>query len=265
MTAAAIRRDGPAGRFYEVNGQLLPSVTHILSAIHKPALVPWAANQERALVLDAATTLHRELATAPVPSLVSAAWYRQTLLARLGPTKAHQRQLAAAGDIGTQAHKAIEWLMRTAIGANAGPEPRISAPALIAVQAFQVWAASVQLKPVLVERTVYSLRHQYAGTLDLLARVHGVLTQVDFKTGKAIYGESHLQAAAYSAALEEMGYLEPINAIVVRLPKVVSDPGFEVVDVPARAELLPVFLATRTLWAWTYANEAKYRARRKVA
>ena len=37
-----IRRDGPSGRFYEVQGQLLPSVTHILTAINKPALVPWA-------------------------------------------------------------------------------------------------------------------------------------------------------------------------------------------------------------------------------
>lgn len=26
--------------------------------------------------------------------------------------------------------------------------------------------------------------------------------------------------------------------------------------------LLPVFLATRTLWAWTYANESKFRNRR---
>ena len=262
IAASVIRRDGPAGRFYEVDGELYPSVTHILTAINKPALVPWAANQERAHVVDAATELQRELAArTPMPP----AWYRAALLERLGPIKAHQRKLATAGDIGTEAHKAIEWIMRTAIGAEAGPEPLISAPALAAVLAFQQWAARVQLKPVLIERTVYSKRHRYAGTLDVLARVDGVLTQVDFKTGKAVYAEAHLQAAAYSAALEEMGYLEPVNAIVVRLPKVADDPGFEVVDVPARAELLPVFLATRTLWEWQYAQEAKWRARRSVA
>lgn len=262
MTATVTRVDGPNGRFYNVDGELYPSVTHILTAINKPALVPWAANQERALVLDAATALQRELGGR---ALVSPAWYRAALLARLGPTKAHQRQLAIAGDIGTEAHQAIEWIMRTAIGAVAGPEPRISAPALVAVQAFQIWAESVRLKPILVERVVYSKTQRYAGTLDLLARVDGVLTQVDFKTGKAVYAESHLQAAAYSAALVEMGYLEPVAALVVRLPKVATDPGFEVVAVPARAELLPVFLATRTLWEWQYAHEAKWRARRRVA
>lgn len=258
MTATVIRRDGPAGRFYEVDGDLVPSVTHILTAINKPALVPWAANQERAHVLDQATELQRELASRPM----SANGFRAALLARLGTIKAHQRTMERAGDIGTEAHHAIEWLMRTAIGAVAGPEPMISAPALLAVRAFQVWAARVHLKPVLVERVVYSRTHRYAGTLDLLARVEGVLTQVDFKTGKAVYAESHLQAAAYSAALEEMGYLEPVAAIVVRLPKVESDPGFDVVDVPARADLLPVFLATRAVWEWQYAHEEARRARR---
>lgn len=261
-----VRHDTASGRFYEVDGQLLPSVTHILTAIHKPALVPWAANQERALVLDAATTLHRDLATAPVPSLLSAAWYRQTLLARLGPTKAHARQLAAAGDIGSEAHKAIEWIMRTAIGAAAGPEPRISAPALLAVQAFQDWAASVSLKPVLVERTVYSTVHGYAGTMDLLARVHGVLTAVDFKTGKAVYPEAHLQSAAYQTALIEMGYLPPAGGgVIVRLPKTAQDPAFQVVPVAPVADLFPVFLAAKQLWAWQYANEATWRRRGRVA
>lgn len=260
-----VRLDGPDGRFYEVDGQRYPSVTHILTAIHKPALVPWAANQERALVLDAATTLHRELATAPVPSLLSAAWYRAALLARLGPTKAHQRQLALAGDIGTQAHKAIEWLMRTGVGAEAGPRPVVSPAAAIAVAAFEDWAIKVQLKPVLIERTVYSKVHGYAGTMDLLARVHGVLTLVSLKTGKAVYPEAFLQEAAYSVALEEMGYREPTQSIVLRLPKVATDPGFEAVPVPPRADLFPVFLAAKALWTWQYANDAKWRARRQVA
>lgn len=261
MTATVIRRDGPAGRFYEVDGELFPSVTHILTAINKPALVPWAANQERAHVVDQATSLHREIASRPM----TAHAFRTALLARLGTLRAHQRTLAAAGDIGHEAHQAIEWLMRTAIGADAGPEPMVSAPALVAVQAFQAWAVRVQLKPVLVERVVYSRRHRYAGTLDLLARVDGVLTQIDFKTGKAVYAESHLQAAAYSAALVEMGYLEPVAAIVVRLPKREDDPGFEVVPIEARAELFSVFLSTRALWAWQWAIATTWRRPRAAA
>jgi hypothetical protein len=258
MNATVIRRDGLKGRFYEVDGVLFPSVTHILTAINKPALVPWAANQERAHVVAAATSLYRE--TAAQPLLTHR--FRAALEGRLGVIKAHQRTMEAAGDIGTQAHRAIEWLLRTALGVEAGPEPMVSAPALVAVQAFQTWAVGVALKPILVERIVYSKRHEYAGTLDLLARVNGVLTTIDWKTGKAVYAESHLQAAAYSAALAEMGYLEPTQSLIVRLPKVAGDPGFDVVPVEGRAELLPVFLATRVLWAWQWQQATTWRPKK---
>jgi len=51
------RKDGPSGRFYEIDGQRLPSVTHVLSCIGKPALIAWAANQERTLCIDVAADL----------------------------------------------------------------------------------------------------------------------------------------------------------------------------------------------------------------
>jgi hypothetical protein len=259
MAAQVTQVNGPDGRFYNVDGELFPSVTHILGAIAKPALVPWAAKMEREAVSEAATALYDELGAAG--QRYPASWFAAALAAKLGTIKAHERTLKRAGDIGSEAHQAIEWLLRTALGAEAGPKPVISAPAMIAVQAFKAWALEVSLKPILIERIVYSKQHRYAGTLDLLARVNGVLTMIDFKTGKAVYAESHLQAAAYSAALEEMGYCEPTQSLIVRLPKVVGDPPVEVVPVPARAELLPVFLATRQLWAWQYANDQAFKAR----
>lgn len=259
MSAVVVRRDGPSGRFYEVDGDLYPSVTHILTAINKPALVPWAAKQERESCTAAAAQLYEDLNASG--QKFPASWYLTELHARLGNVKAHQRTMEKAGDIGGEAHRAIEWILRTAIGAEAGPQPHISAPAAIAVQAFRQWAVSVQLKPVLIERMVYSKTHRYAGTIDLLARVRGVLTMVSLKTGKAIYAEAFLQEAGYSAALVEMGYREPEAAIVIRLPKLATDPGFEVVDVPDRAALFPVFLATRALWEWTHAQEEAFRAR----
>jgi genome maintenance exonuclease 1 len=259
--AAQVRQvNGPDGRFYEVDGELYPSVTHILGAVNKPALIPWAAKQEREAVSEAATALYGELSAGGQP--YPASWFAAALAARLGTVKAHQRTLAKAGDIGTEAHQAIEWLLRTALGAEAGPKPVISAPAMIAVQAFKAWAVSVSLKPILIERIVYSKAHRYAGTLDLLARVNGVLTMIDFKCSRAVYQEAHLQAAAYIAALADMGYREPARALIVRLPKVADDPGLEVVDVPDCAALLQVFLATRRLWEWTYANGQAFKARK---
>jgi len=261
----AVRKDSAiSGRFYDVDGELYPSVTHILGAIAKPALIPWAAAQERTLVTDAAADLYVEWLREVVPPQMPRAAYVATLLARLGQVKAHQKELAKAGEIGTQTHKLIEWTMRTAIGADAGPKPLVNEKALWGFMAFEDWAKSVALKPVLIEQTVYSKTHQYAGTMDLLARVNGVLTLVDFKTGKAIYPEAHLQSVAYQAALIEMGYVAPSAGLIVRLPKVDTDPAFEVGTVPPVAELFPVFQAVQALWKWSYAQDAAYRARREA-
>ena len=268
MPKATITRKDSAvsGRFYDIDGELYPSVTHCLQAIAKPALINWAANTERAAVTEAAADLYEQWAKAVVPPVVPRDAYIATLTAKLGQVKAHQKALAKAGDIGTQAHKLIEWTMRTALHAEAGDKPVVSDQALWAFMAFEDWAKSVSLKPVLIEQTVYSKVHQFAGTMDLLARVHGVLTLVDFKTGKGIYPESYLQSAAYQVALIEMGYVQPAAGLIVRLPKVDTDPAFEVAEVPPVAELFPVFLAVKDLWKWSYANEEAYRARRaKVA
>lgn len=263
-TKAIQKNSKVGGRFYDVDGALYPSVTHILGCIGKPALINWAANEERKLVTQAAADLYVEWAAQLVPPQMPRESYDATLLARLGTVKAHQKLLTKAGDIGTQIHSRVEWLMRTAIGAAAGPEPKVVDAALWASMAFEDWAKSVNLKPVLIEKTVYSKTHEYAGTMDLLARVNGVLTLIDFKSGKAIYSEAHLQNVAYQTAMQEMGY-QPVAGLIVRLPKLESDPAFEVAEVPPLADLFPVFLAVKELWKWSYAQEAAYRARREAA
>jgi len=261
-----VRRDSTAGRFYEIDGRQLPSVTTILSAINKPALVPWAAKVEREAVTQAAADLYMQWAAQPVTRTpLPRSWYLTELLGKLGQVRAHEKVLATAGDLGTEAHKLIEWTMRSAIGAVAGPKPIVRAQAQWAFQAFMDWAGRVNLKPVLIEQTVYSKVHGFAGTMDVLARVNGVLSLIDFKTGKSVYPESFLQSAAYSTALVEMGYVLPSVALIVRLPKVETDPAFQVVTVPPAADLFPVFLAAKQLWHWTHANEAAYRARRGAA
>jgi len=253
------RQDTPAGRFYDVDGEAFPSVTHVLSVIGKPALINWAANQERDLVTEAAADLYLDLLKAQP---MSRPVFTMTLAGRLGTVRAHRRALDKAGAIGAQAHALIEWHLRTLLGHKVGPEPAASDPARWAFIAFRTWAESVDLQPRLIEQTVWSRTHRYAGTMDLLADVNGVSTLVDFKTGKAVYPEAHLQNVAYQVALMEMGHATPEAGLIVRLPKVRSDPDFELAPVPPIAELLPVFLAVRRLWEWNHANETKRQAAR---
>lgn len=253
------RRDTPNGRFYDVDGELYPSVTHILGVISKPALLHWAANQERELVTEAAADLYLDLLSTP-PMIRPV--YVTTLAGRLGHVRAHRRALERAGAIGQQTHALIEWTLRQQLGQLIGRAPRVEPPARHAFASFQAWADSVHLVPKYIEQTVYSRTHRYAGTMDLLAEVNGVLTLVDFKTGKAIYPEAHLQNAAYQAALAEMGHSVPAAGLIVRLPKVAADPDFELATVPPVPDLLPVFLAARVLWEWTYQHELAYQAKR---
>ena len=56
---------------------------------------------------------------------------------------------------------------------------------------------------------------------------------VDFKTGKAIYPtEAFLQSVAYQRAFAEMGHGRVDGGLIIRLPKVASDSGFEVAGRP---------------------------------
>lgn len=283
-----LRTDSRSGRFYDIPDDTgatvrMPSVTTILSAINKPALVPWAAKEERLAVMEASADLHAECARQQFPR----AMYLLALEQRLGRTKAHVKALAKASEIGTQAHAKIEWTLRQQLGTAIGAAPAVVPAAQIAFEAFAVWARTVRLQPQLIEQTVYSRTHVFAGTMDLLATLNSgalltllerqgpvtatladwlrgravVCALIDFKTGRGIYPESFLQSCAYQRALAEMGHGRVDGGLIVRLPKVATDPGFEVAVVPPARELFPTFLAARQLWQWQHGNDAAYRAR----
>src|SRR5262245_61701239 len=97
------RTDMSRGRFYTIIDQTsgeavrYPSVTTILNVLNKPALVPWAAAQERTATMETAADLYADLhGSAQLPRSM----FLTTLEARLGKTKAHVKQLAKAADIG---------------------------------------------------------------------------------------------------------------------------------------------------------------------
>lgn len=249
-----------SGRFYQVEevGDL-PSVTTILSVISKPALINWAAKVEREMVLAVSSDLYID---APTDTKMSRQAWLATMQTRLGKAKAATKELARAAEIGTQAHALIEWTLLKELVSAPGPEPKISAKAGYAFAAWQKWRDSVKLKPILVEQVVWSKTYGYAGTMDLLAEVDGKLTVVDWKTGKAIYPEAFLQNAAYRHAIREMGHANPVQGMVVRLPKLEGDPDFEVADAGNEITNLCTFMAAKELWAWQHVFEEAYQERR---
>lgn len=247
---------GRSTRFYEVDGTRLPSVTSILGAINKPALVNWAAKQEREMVFAAVRKI------LPDPSIKRENFIPSLELA-VGKEKAHSKALTAAATIGSEAHGYVEWHVRRLLGQEAGKEPAVSEKALWAAMACQDWMKAVNLSVSLVENVVFSKRHGYAGTLDLAGDVDveggRVTAIVDFKTGKAIYREAHLQVAAYGFATVEMGLTDTMPAgCIVRLPKVDTDPDFEVCMISAERmkALHKVFLSVLELWKFLDEKDA---------
>ena len=61
------------------------------------------------------------------------------------------------------------------------------------------------IEPVLIEAPLVSDVHEFGGTPDLLARVDGVPTVIDFKTGRHPGGKGLLQLGAYALLLRENG------------------------------------------------------------
>ena len=251
-------------RFYEINGRTYPSVTTILSVINKPALGPWYAKMERERFTDAvfkaALDLEERGARLSPEGLV------KMVLKMVEGAKAGDVEKNRAADIGTAAHALIEWHTRTMLGEDPGPEPRVPDAAMLAVESWKDWAKQVDFEPIWVERVVYHSQWGYAGTGDWLARVRGVVTLGDVKTGKAIYPEAWLQNRAYRSAAESMYHVGDENewgtaghvieqGMILRLPKSLADPTFEAQIVPETS--LEDFLACKRLWEWTRRSSGK--------
>lgn len=257
------RRKTTSGRFYEITpGKPYPSITNVLGVINKPALVGWAGKVEREACVEAAVKLAFDAEFESQMNDEEA--YKKALIARIGKQKAAIKEIQAAAEIGTEAHALCEWYVRKMLGWSVGQEPKACDKAQWGFMAFQDWCKAHSFKPTSAEQVVFSHEQEFAGTLDLLGYVDDVLTIVDIKTGKAIYSEAKLQVAAYWGALREMGTAAQ-QGVVLRLPKVETDPEFEAVTISNLDWHYNRFLHALALWHWQDAEDQEYRAKTEAA
>src|SRR5262249_378680 len=212
-------------RFYAINGKEYPSVTTILQIVDKPALMHWAANMERKAFETALLDVLSK------PGARDPMYVLDECIKCLSGVKAMMKEKDKAAVIGTAAHALIEWHTRKMLGDDPGDEPSVPNEALWAVEAWKDWVKAVEFEPIAVEAGGYCESWGYAGTLDWIARVKGVVTLGDIKTGKAVYPEAFLQNIAYRHAARIQG-MPSAQGMIVRLPKVTEDPAFEAVVVP---------------------------------
>lgn len=257
---------GRYSRFYDLpDGSRYPSVTTILRAVNKPALINWAAKEERKMILDALRDLMDSI---PKGEKLSRLHFMARLEDSIGAQKAATKIRNKAGDIGSEIHAMAEWVLRRELKQEVGPEPKLSEQAESGFVAWDDWRKETNLVPLLIEQTVWSNKHGYAGTLDLFCEMDLPETDIDgeptglkgrgrvmadWKSGKGIYIEARLQTAAYMEALIEMKHARRgIHGLVVRVPKVVGDPNVETGFITAKksTEIFKAFLSTLDLWKY---------------
>lgn len=174
-------------------------------------------------------------------------------------TKAADIVRDEAADIGTMAHDYAETRLKG--------EP-IDLPSNIqarnACEAFDAWLAGNDIEPLYLERQLYSIRHNFCGTVDFIGRINGVLTLADFKTSKALYNDNFLQASAYKEAVEEELGMEIEQRAIIRFDKETGD--FEYHVLPDTHERdFAAFQALKTIYVFDKESYKDIRAMKDAA
>lgn len=243
-----LRMDGKH-RYY-LGKQLLPNVTSILDMIAKPALVPWAAKAQQEADIEVAWNVHR---LGGFNAELAKGEFCDTFRRLAGKEKESQRQAREAADLGKAVHSLIEaWCIRKMGGQRV--DLYVSDEAHYVYSGFEEWATDVDLEPVAVETRLLHRGQGYAGTLDCLAYVGGVLTVLDWKSSKAIYPEMKLQSIAYRMAVAEMTGLPLPAGLILRLPKSATDESLKPEPHPVEDDpetLWRAFLNVLELYRWS--------------
>ena len=171
------------------------SVTTLIGALDKPALLYWAAEQTAIAACQVARSLPDRIDEEGEDAVIK--WLRD---ARFRRPKGER----SAAELGSAVHDAIETYALT------GTRPVVDDEVLPFLDQFDEWAQVWQPKYLAAEAAIYNRTYGYAGTLDAIVEIDGQTVIVDYKsTRKSVdsrgkvstpYPEVALQLAAYRNA-----------------------------------------------------------------
>lgn len=109
-----------------------------------------------------------------------------------------------AGARGSRTHKAIEILMaggeikhNEALTDSDGNFKELSVQEYENIISFNDWVKEVKPEFLASEKTVFNKEMKYAGTLDCIAKINGIIYIIDFKTSSDIYLSHEVQISSY--------------------------------------------------------------------
>jgi len=168
------------------------SVTTLIGALDKPALLYWAAEEAAKAAVGVRTSLSRRVKEEGEDAVVK--WLRD---ARFRPQKGKR----SASELGTAVHDACEQYALTGVRPDVDEEVR---PFL---DRFDAWAQIWQPKYIAAEAAVYNKTYGYAGTLDAIAEIDGQTVILDYKSSRKSVGSDDKPTKPYpEAALQLSAY-----------------------------------------------------------
>jgi hypothetical protein len=212
-----------------------PGVTSILGMLPKDFLRYWASK----MVAECAV---EELGTVVQMTL------RDPAAAIDHLKKAPDRNTRKAADIGTAAHDLFELMAR------GKPIGRVHPDLEPFVRHFDEYLRVVKPEYHFLEETVWSDKHQYAGSFDAFATIDGEKVWVDNKTTRSgIHEEVGLQLAAYGNAdsiIRQDGGRVPMPESDGGVVLHIRPEGWQLVPVRADREMFDVFLHLREVFRY---------------
>lgn len=226
--------DSKAGRSYTWDNDVFASVTTILGVLNKPALTGWASKMAAEFAVKEhnviADLISRNQSKAAIDMIKAAPW----------------RNRDAAADVGTLVHQMIENI-------HTGNEVTIPPEALQQVTHFLTWVDHFKPEILVSEGTIFNREYNYAGTLDLVAKIDGLNWLIDVKSGKGVYPEYAMQVAAYARG-EFIGHEDGTEQVMPIIDKGailhLRPGGYAFVPVHIGKEVFDSFLYCRELFRW---------------
>ena len=150
-------------------------------------------------------------------------------------------------EIGTLAHSIVEWhLTGQTPDFTDVPQERQNA-ALDSARSFFAWLDEHEVETIESETALVSREYRYGGRIDLYAKIDGLLTLLDVKTGKGIHWEAAVQVAGgYKRLLEENGRTVE-RVVILNIPRS-DDESFLALPVPDCAPFDAAFLVARKMY-----------------
>ena len=260
-------------RYYWNGSRQVPSGTTVIGQLDKPFLRQWAANKAVDWLWE-----HSPVWPVDDDTVVKCLRTDYTDKAR----SAYQREGQLAAGYGTFIHSLCEQYLTSmtplvipeqyTIEVDKGDDIIVDTPMKLTkgfmegfdykteklkiekhAKGFYEWVAEHKIKPIVMEHEVVT--DTYGGRLDLVCEMDGVVTLVDFKTGKGYFPEHAYQLA---------GYRQAWNAEIKRLMGMAGGHEYDALE-EKLVHRHGILLFNKATGKVTYKDYTEYQATRTVA